>query len=177
MKVLDINKMDENQLREIISKVRTGKFALIKNVSSCQIDKDKTKLYRTKDGDELFVDKELDTRLLDSVNINKNIEVETVCSGHDKEFPTIGFDYKGKLPIRDVKDILNTIPDTNITYDRQMTKALKPVKNVPKIKRNEEEYTLHSVENICQNYFFIMGTQKGSKTWWNKVSDTLSKLK
>ena len=176
-KVLDINKMDEKQLGEILSKVRTGRFSLVKNVSSCQIDRDKVKLYRTKDGDELFIDKELDTHLLDSMNANKNIDVETVCSGHDKEFPTIGFDYKGKRPIREVNNILSTIPNTDVTYDRQMIKTLKPVKDEIKIKRNGEEYNLYGVENIYQNYFFIMGTRKGDKTWWNNVSNSLSKLK
>jgi hypothetical protein len=176
-KVIDINKMDEKHLREIMSKVKTGRFGLIKNVSSCQTDRDKVKLYRTKDGEELFVDKELNTRLLDSMNANKNIDLETVCSGHDKEFPTMGFNYKGKRSIREIKDILNTIPDTDITYDSQIVRTAIPIKKEPKIKINEEEYTFCGIEDVHQDYFFIRGTRKGGKTWWGNVSDTLSKLK
>lgn len=164
-------------VRDIVSKVQTGRFTLIKNISNCEIDRDKVKLYRLKDGEELLVDKELDERLLDNINANKHIEVETICSGHDKGFPTIGFDYKGKHSIHEVKDILGTIPDTNIIYDSQTIRAAIPIKNEPKIKRNGEEYTLCGIEEVHQNYFFIRGTRKGSKTWWNKVSNTLSKLK
>jgi hypothetical protein len=174
---MSTNKIDEKRLIDMISKVKTGRFTLIKNVSSCKIDRDKVKLYRLKDGEELLVDKELDVHTLDSMNANKNIDVETICSGHDKEFPSIGFDYKGKRSIRDVKDILATIPDTNITYDNQIVRIATPVKNEPKIKRNGEEYTFCSIEDISQDYFFIRGTRKGSKTWWNNVSNTLSKLK
>ena len=173
---MDINKIDEKRLREAMVKVREGRAAFVKNVSACEIDRDKVKLYRLKDGEELLVDKELDVNFLDSMNANKNIEVETVCSGHN-EGPTIGFNYKGKSPISEVKDTLKSMPNTNVTYDSQIVRTAVPLKNGLKIKRDGEEYTLFGIEEIHQDYFFIKGTKNGSKTWWNKVSNTLSRLK
>ena len=174
---MDVNEMDEKRLREIMSKVKTGRFTLVKNVSSCKIDKDKVKLYRLKDGEELLVDKELDVHFLDNMNANKNIEVETICSGHDKESPSVGFNYKGKRPISDIKDILATIPDSNITYDSQIVRTAIPLKDEFKIKRGGEEYTLCGIEYTHEDYFFIRGARKGNKIWWSKVSNILSKLK
>ncbi len=174
---MDINKIDEKKLRDILAKVKEGKATLVKNVSSCEIDRDKVKLYRLKDGEELLVDKELDTQLLDNINANKNIEVENVCSGHIGESPTVGFNYKGKRSISDVKNILTKIPNISVTYDSRIVKVAIPLKNEFKIERNGEEYTLCGIEDIHQDYFFIRGTRKSNKTWWNNVSKTLSKLK
>ena len=173
---MDIKKIDEKRLREAMAKVKEGRAAFVKNVSGCEIDRDNVKLYRLKDGDELLVDKELDVHLLDSMNANKNIDVETVCSGHD-ESPTIGFNYKGKRPISEVKNTLESVPNTNVTYDSQIVRSVIPLKNGFKIKRDGEEYTLCDIEESHEDYFFIRGTRKGNKTWWNKVSDTLSRLK
>lgn len=169
--------MDEKRLREAVAKVREGSAVFVKNVSGCKIDRDKVKLYRLKSGEELLVDKKLDTHLLDRMNENKNIDVETVCSGHTGESPTVGFNYKGKLPISEVKNILATMPDTKITYDSQVVRIAVPFKDEFKIKRDGEEFTLCSIENVHQDYFFIRGIRKSNKTWWNKVSNTLSRLK
>jgi len=174
---MDINEIGEKRLRDILTKVKEGRAALIKNVSSCEVDRDKVKLYRLKDGKELFVDKELDVHLLDNMNANKNIEVENVCSGHAGESPVVGFDYKGQLSISDIKNILTKIPNTNVTYDSQIVRVAVPLKNEVKIERNGEEYILYDIENIHQDYFLIRGTRKGNKTWWDNVSKTLSKLK
>ena len=173
---MDIKKIDEKLLREAIVKVKEGKAAFVKNVSGCEIDRDKVKLYRLKDGEELLVDKELNVHFLDNMNTNKNIDVETVCSGHGED-PTIGFNYKGKRPISEIKKVLTTIPDTNIRYDSQIVRHAVPLKNGFKIKRGGEEYTLCGIEESHEDYFFIRGTRNGSKTWWNKVSGTLSRLK
>ncbi len=174
---MNISEIEEKRLRDVISKVKTGRFALVKNVSSCKIDRDNVKLYRLKDGEELLVDKELDVHLLDNMNANKNIDVETICSGHNKEFPSVGFNYKGKRPISDIKDILGAIPGVNVTYDSQVVRTAVPIKDEFKIKRDGEEYTLCGIEDVREDYFFIRGTRKSNKTWWNDVSNILSRLK
>ncbi len=174
---MDISEIDEKKLRDVLAKVKEGRAAFVKNISSCEINRDKVKPYRLKDGDMLWVDKELDLRILDNMNANKNIEVESVCSGHAGESPTVGFNYKGKRSISDVKNVLTKIPDTNVTYDSQIVRVAVPLKKEFKIERDGEEYTLCGLKDIHQDYFFIRGTQKGNKTWWNKVSSTLSKLK
>ena len=164
------------KLLKAMAKVKEGKASFVKNVSACEVDRNNVKLYRLKGGEELLVDKELDTHILDSITANKNIEVETVCSGHD-EGPTVGFNYKGKLPTRDIENALRSIPNADVTYERQILKVAVPPKKEFKIEMDGEEYTLLNIKEIRQNYFFIKGTRKGNKTWWNNISNTLSKLK
>ncbi len=172
-----MNGNDEKKLIEAMTKVRAGKAVFVKNISGCKVDMDAVKLYRLKNGEELLVDKELDVNLLDKMNANKNIKVETVCSGHTGEFPTVGFNYKGKRSIVEIKRILTNIPDIDFTYDSQIVKRAVPLKNGFKIKRGREEYTLCGIESELQDYFFIRGTKKGNKIWWNNVSRILSKLR
>lgn len=167
---------DNKRLEEALCKVREGKAAFF-NLSSCEIESDKVKPYYTKDGDKFLVDKELDVRLLDKINANKNIELENVCSGHNKEPPKLGFNYIGKQSISNIKEILSKLPDSEITYNSQLIRTAVPLKDEFKIKRDGEEYTLCEMKEVHQDYFFIKGKRIRNKTWWNKVSNTLSDLR
>jgi hypothetical protein len=72
----------------------------------------RTKIYlleTNKKAEKMQIDEELDPHLLDMMNANENIEIETIEAGHDcstgpryfymGNFPEIGFNYKGSLPV------------------------------------------------------------------------------
>lgn len=153
----------------------------------------RTKIYHLKTNKEtqkMQIDEELDPHILDLMNANKNIEIETVEAGHDcptgpryfymGNFPEIGFNYIGNLPIEDVKETLNKIPDTRVEYDRQTIRVADAKTGTRNIFGKIEMEMLIGYENlryITQDYFFIKGTRKGDQKWWKKVAKILSTLK
>lgn len=153
----------------------------------------RTKIYQlktNKETQEMQIDEELDSHLLDLMNANKNIEIETIEAGHDcptqprqfymGNFPEIGFNYIGNLPIVDVKETLNKIPNAKVMYDRQTIRVADPKTGKRNIFGDIEIDTIIGYENlryITQDYFFIRGTHKGDQKWWKNVAKILSTLK
>ncbi len=153
----------------------------------------KTKIYHLKTNkeiQEMQIDEELDPHLLDLMNANKNIEIETIEAGHDcptgprqfymGNFPEIGFNYIGDLSIEDVRTSLNKISNSKVEYDRQTMR----VADIKTGKRNifgkieiESIIGYENLRYITQDYFFIRGTRKGDQKWWKNVAKILSTLK
>lgn len=152
-----------------------------------------TKIYHlktNKETQEMQIDEELDPRLLDLMNANKNIEIETVEAGHDcptgpryfymGNFPEIGFSYIGDLPIEDVKETLNKIPHAIVEHDRPTIHVADIKRGIRNIFGKIEMETIIGYENheyITQDYFFIKGTRKGDQKWWKNAAKIISTLK
>lgn len=179
---------------DIITSIQLNDIRKIANDMSIAFNPcSRTKIYHLKtdkDVQEMQIDEKLDPHLLDIMNANKNIEIETVEAGHDcpteprqfymGNFPEIGFNYIGDLPIEDVKATLNKIPNITVMYNHQTVRVADPKTRKHNIFGDMEMETIVGYENmrhITQDYFFIKGTRKGDQKWWNNVAKILSTLK
>jgi len=129
-------------------------------------ESNKTKSYR-----KIHVDVGLNTRILDKLNSNKNIQITSTCSGHMNRIginrnPKISFRYLGKLTENQILIILKKIPNSNVEYSS--SKTLNEF-----AKRHGGEG-----DNIC-GFFRIQSTKftpEGKLQWWKDVSSVVSRL-
>lgn len=185
---------DVLQENDIITLIQLRDIARIADDMSTAFNPcSRTKTYHlkiNKEIQEIQIDEELDPRLLDLMNENKNIEIETIEAGHDcstgprqfymGNFPEIGFNYIGGLPIDNVKIALNKIPNATVEYNHQTIRVADTKTGTRNIFGKIEMEMIIGYENlrhVTEDYFFIRGIHKGDQRWWNNVAKILSTLK